>query len=286
MAKRIAFDKSKVEFIELDFIDKDGKTHREKFMLRGKDGKTFFVRNKKKTQHFGINKIKSLIKVVGLYKDTEHKKLMGKLFSEAEVADVTYEEFGKEKTEEFLTFPDLIGKKVKICITSKKENSQMNVEQDDESDQKYVEQCIRDTKKFVKANPKKKSLKKFAEDADYVNVYRWFTNSSVAHFCSLDGLFASELEDGEGKLLDKFLKANEVGEIFDGRTLKPEDLSERELKKLGINEYGKRIDPEDEDDDYDDDEELEEEEDEKPKKSKSKAKSSEEDEEDDEDEDW
>ena len=72
MAKRIVFPNSKVEFIELDFINKAGKTLKEKFMLRGKDGKTFFVnkKTKKKTQHFGINKIKSLIKVAGIFLPT------------------------------------------------------------------------------------------------------------------------------------------------------------------------------------------------------------------------
>ncbi len=250
MAKRITFDTSKVEFIELDLINKEGKTHREKFMVRGKDGKTYFTRGGKKTQHFGINKIKSLLKVGGVYPDTDPKKLMAELYGNTEDMDVTWEEFGKEKTEECTVFVNLIDVKVKICITSKKENSQLNVEQDDSSDQKYVKACMKATKAYVKANPKKKSLKKFDDDeATYVNVYRWFTVSSISHFCSVKGLFASEMADGEGKLLAKFEKANEEGLIFEGRTLIAEELSDGQRSRLGINEWGKRVDPDEATDD-------------------------------------
>ena len=249
MAKRIVFDGSKVEFIELDFIDRDGKTLREKFMVRGKDGKPFYVdkKTKAKKQHFGVNKIKSLIKVLGLY--SGESNLMKELYSNTETADVTWEEYGKEKTEEFVVFNDLIGAKAKICITSKKENTQMSKDQDDDSDQKYVNQCIKDTEAYKKAHPKKKSLNRFKKDDDYVNVYRWFTVSTVSHFCSTEGLFGSEIEDGKGELLQKFLDANEDGEIFEGRTLVAEDLTEKQREKLGINEYGKQVEA-DEDDDW------------------------------------
>ncbi len=281
MAKRITFDKSKVEFIELDFINKDGKTLREKFMVRGKDGKTFYMKDKIKKQHFGVNKIKSLLKVTDTFDGVPAKKLMASLYGNAEMADVKYEEFGKEKEEEFLTFPDLIGKKVKVCVTSKKENSQLNAEQDDADDQKYVKQCIKDTKKYIIANKKKRSLKKFDNDEGYVNVYRYFVVTTVSHFCSLDGMFASEIGvDEEPELMDKFIDANDADVVFEGRTLICDDMSESQLKKLGINEYGKRVEAdEDEDDDYEDVEDDDEEE--KPKK-KSKAKVEDEDE----DENW
>ncbi len=281
MAKRITFPKSKVEFIELDFMSKDGKTMREKFMVRGKDGKTFYTKDKIKKQHFGVNKIKSLLKVANVFPDTPAKKLMASLYGNAELADVKYEEYGKEKEEEFLIFPDLLNVKVKICITSKKENSQLNSEQDDKSDQKYVDQCIKDTKKYIIANKKKRSLKRFDVSEGYVNTYRYFVVTTVSHFCSLDGLFASEIgSDDDAELLQKFIDANEADVIFEGRTLICDDLKESQLKKLGINEYGKRVEPdEDDDDDYDDVEEDEddEEEEEAPKK-KSKAKSDDEDE--------
>jgi len=75
-------------------------------------------------------------------------------------------------------------------------------------------------------------------------VYKWFTNSSVSHFCTIDGLFASEMESGEGTMLQDFLDANDSGLIFDGRTLIPEELTEAERSKLNINEYGKQIEAE------------------------------------------
>ena len=245
MAKRITFPSSQVEFIEIDFIDKDSKTHREKFMVRGRDGKSFFMKGSIKTQHFGVNKIKSLLKVGNVFPDAEPAKLMASLYGNTEEADVTWTEYGQEKTEEFLVFLSLIGVKVKICITSKKENSQKAQEQDDKNDIKYVAACMKATKAFIKANPKKKSLKKFDnDDAAYVNVYRWFVVSSVTHFCSVDGLFASELETGKGSLMDKFIDGNDSGLIFDGRTLKPDELDDSKLARLGINEYGKQVEPE------------------------------------------
>lgn len=286
MAKRITMPKKKVEWIELDFVDKDGKTLRERFTVRGKDGKTFYMAGKNvKKQHFGVSRIKSLIKVLGLYKDETN--LMKALYSNTEEADVTYEEYGKEKTEEFVVFTDLIDKKVKICVTSKKENTQMALDQDDTADQKYVNQCVKDTEAYKKANPKKKTLKKFKADDEYVNVYRWFTITTISHFCSMKGLFGSEVDDGEGILLDKFLGANDEDEIFEGRTLIAEDLSDKQLAKLNINEYGKQIDPDEDDEGYDeeedDDYEDEEDEVEEPKKS---TKKSEPKEEEDSDDDW
>ena len=275
MAKRITIKNSKVEFIEIDFATKDGKEHRERFMMRGKDGKPFYTYQKRKKQHFGVSKIKSLIKVLGLY--AEEKNLMAALYSNTEEAEVTFEEYGKEITAEYTVFTDLIDAKVKLCISSKKENSQTAAEQDDEDEQKYVNQCIKDTEKYKIANPKKKSLKKFKKDDDYVNVYRWFTVSEIKHFCSMDGKFASELDDDEGSMLQQFIDANDEGEIFEGRTLIADDLSERALKKLGINEFGKRVEEDEEDDGYDeeedepeDDEPEDDEPEEKPKKSKAK----------------
>ncbi len=263
MAKVITFPKKKVEFIELDFVNKEGKTLTEKFMVRGSDGKTFFVKNKVKTQHFGINKIKSLLKVANVYPDVEPKKLMAALYGNTEEADVTYTAFGKEKTEEFTVFNDLIDVKVKICVSSKKENSQTSREQDDKDEQKYVDACIKNTKAYIKANPKKKSIKKFDDDeADYVNTYRWFTISSVSHFCSIDGLFSSELESKEEVFLKKFLESKEEGTIYEGRTLICDDMTEKELARLGINEYGKRVEPEESEDDGYDEPEVEPEEDE------------------------
>ncbi len=246
MAKRIVFDKSKVEFIEIDFESQDGKTLREKFMVRGKDGKSFYTRNNIKKQHFGVPKIKSLLKVCNVFPNVEANKLMASLYGGAETASVKYEEYGNEKEAEFLIFPNLIGKKAKICITSKNENSQLNSDQDDESEQKYVNQCIKDTKRYISANSKKKSLKKFDVSDGYVNVYRYFVVTTVSHFCSVDGLFASEIgSDEEPKLLKQFIRANEADIIFEGRTLIVENLSDAQLKKLSINEYGKRIDLED-----------------------------------------
>ena len=247
MAKRIVVPKKKVEFIELDFISQDGKTHTESFMVRGKDGKPFYIgrqtHNKgKKVQHMGVDRIKSLLKVANVYPDSEN--LMKDLYSNTEQSDVTYTKFGKEKTEEFTVFKDLLGVKVKICLASKKENAQTAADGDDS---KYIKQCIADTEAFKKANPKKKSLQKFKADDDYVNVYKWFVNSEVKHFCSIDGLFASELGKDEGVLLDRFVNANEEGIVFDMRTLICDDMSDTQLARLGINQYGKRVEEETDD---------------------------------------
>ncbi len=284
MAKRIVIKNSKVEFIELDFVDKEGKTHRERFMMKGKDGKPFYTYQKRKKQHFGVSKIKSLIKVLGLYSD--EKNLMAALYSNTEEAEVTFEEYGKEITAEYTVFTDLLDKKVQLCISSKKENSQTSCDQDDEDEQSYVNQCIKDTEKYKIANPKKKSLKKFGKDDAYVNIYRWFTISEIKHFCSVDGRFASEMGDDEGVMLQQFIDANEEGTIFEGRSLICDDMSERQLKKLGINEFGKRVEESDDDDGYDseEDDDIEdddaEDEEEKPKKSKAKPV------EEDDDSDW
>ncbi|MDB4681376.1 hypothetical protein OAE88_00550 [bacterium] len=264
MAKLVKIDKKKVQFIEVDFVNKDGKTHTESFMIKGKDGKSFFIgrqaHNKgKKVQHFGVNKIKSLIKVAGLYPEEPSTKLMASLFTNTEDADVTFNKFGQEKTEEFTIFPDLIDKKVKLCLSSKKENGTMASEQDDSEDSKYVKACIKATEAYKKANPKKKSLAKFKSDDEYVNVYKWFTTSEVKHFCTPDGLFGSEMDKGEGSMLQDFIDANDEGLIFDGRTLIVEDLTDAEKKKLGINDYGKTVVTDDEDS-YEEPEESEEEE--------------------------
>jgi len=98
-------------------------------------------------------------------------------------------------------------------------------------------------------------------------------------------MFASEIgADEVPELMQKFIDANEADVVFEGRTLIADDLSERELKKLGISEYGKVLEDEDEDDDYEDVDEDEDEEEEKPKK-KAKAKASDDEDEDDQ-EDW
>ena len=261
MAKHITFPKSKVEMIELSFIDKDEKTLTEKYMVRGKDSKTFYVRNGKKFNHFGINKIKSLLTILGLY--TDEKNLMVGLFSNTEEAEITFTEYGKEKTEDAVVFKDLLDKKVQICVTSKKENAQTSKEQDDSDEQKYIDACIKNTKAYCKANPKKKSIQRFAKESDYVNVYKWFTNSSVSHFCSTDGKFGSEMKEKDGTMLQDFLDANEPNIVFDGRTLISDEMTERELSKLGINAWGKRVEASDDDDGFDDvEDEVEEKEDE------------------------
>ncbi len=257
MVKLINIPKKKVQFIEIDFTSKEGKEHRERFMIRGSDGKTFYVHQKKKKQHFGVSKIKSLIKVLGLY--TGETNLMKELFSNTEDAKVEFTEYGKEVKGTYTTFPDLIGKKCKIAVRSKRENSRKANDEDD----KYIQSCIKATEAFKKKHPKKKSIQKIKPTDDYVNVYQSFVNTEVAHFISTDGLLSSELGEEDGMLMDKFIAQKEAGEIFDMRTLVVEDLSEGERKKLGIDEYGKPV-TDDEDESYDegeDDAEEEEEED-------------------------
>jgi len=248
MAKLITIKDSKVQFIELDFESKDGKQLREKYMLKGKTGATFFMQGGKKRAHFGLSKIKSLINVLGLYSNESNK--MKELFSNVEVKDVTYSEYGEEKTEEFITFTDLIGSKVKILVKSKKINQ--NSANDNTND--YMVQCVKDVKSFAKQHPKKKSAQKWKGDENYFPVYRWFTETNVDHFCTIDGLLQSEMESGEGKLMDKWLSMSEEGQIFDTRVLIVEDLSEAKRKKLSIDEYGKIIET---DTEYEDEPEVE-----------------------------
>jgi len=248
MAKLINVSKKKVQFIELDFQTKDGKELRERFMIRGSDGKTFYVYKGKKKQHFGVSKIKSLINVAGLYKGEANK--MKELFSNTETAEVEFKEYGKDVKQDYTVFTDLIGVKVKIAVKSKKENSQTGNDDDD----KYILSCTNATEQFKKDNPKKKSAQKFKADDKYVNVYKWFTVTEVAHFISADGLLASEIESGEGVLMEKYIGMNNEGEVFDVRTLIVENLSEGERKKLGIDEFGKIV----EDDEGEDGEEPEE----------------------------
>ena len=245
MAKLITIPKSKVQFIELDFETKDGKTLREKYMLKGKTGTTFFMSQGKKRPHFGLSKIKSLINVLGLYGDNANK--MKALFSNTEVADVTYTEYGKEKTEEFVTFTDLIGSKCKILVKSKKVNQNSANDEDDA----YMVQCVKDVKAFAKEHPKKKAAQKWKGDEDYFPVYRWFTETAVDHFCTTDGLLQSEMESGEGKLLDKWLGMSDEGQIYDTRVLIVDDLSEGQREKLGIDQYGKIVETESSEESYD-----------------------------------
>jgi len=153
MAKVIKVAKKKVQFIELDFATKDGKEHRERFMIRGSDGKTFYVHMKKKKQHFGVSKIKSLMKVLGLYKDEAN--LMKALFSHTDEAEVEFNEYGKDVKQDYTTFPDLIGQKCKIAVRSKRENARKK----NDSDDSYIKACIKGTEAFKKKHPKKKSIR-------------------------------------------------------------------------------------------------------------------------------
>ena len=138
MAKIIKIAKSKVLFLEIDFESKDGKEHRERFMLKGKDGKPFYMYQKKKRAHFGVSKIKSLLAVLGLYTDEANK--MKALFSNTEEAEVEFTEYGKDVKQDYTIFPDLIGKKVMIAVKSKKVNSRTGFEDDDA----YLVQCRKD----------------------------------------------------------------------------------------------------------------------------------------------
>jgi len=257
MAYKVKSGSSKAEAIKISFINKDEQTHTETIWVRGRDGKPYSVKNGKKVQSFGVNKIKSLLKVTGLFADS--KNVMASLYDDVETSDVTETNYGKEETNEQEVFSSLLGLKVKLCVSSKKVNATTSAEQDDSDEQAYVNQCIKNTKKFVIANPKKKSLKKFVDSKqakEYPNVYKWFTETSIQHFCSLDGKFAGEMDKKDGTMLQDFIDANGEGFISDGRTLICDDMSDRELAKLGINKYGKRVEPSDDDDGFDSEEEV------------------------------
>ena len=246
MAYKVESGSSSAEAIKLSFITEDNKTHTETIWVKGKDGKPYSIKGGKKVQTFGVNKIKSLIAVLGLFEDS--KNVMASLYGDIETADVTETNYGKETTEEQEVFSALVGQKVKLCVSSKKVNATTSATQDDTDEQKYVAQCIKDTKKFIIANPKKKSLKKFVDSKqskEYPNVYKWFTETSIQHFCSIDGLFANETKP---KKLKEFTEANEEGFISDSRTLIADEMTDKELAKLSINKFGKRVEPSDDND--------------------------------------
>ncbi len=252
MCKLIVQPKKKTQYIEIDFETKEGKAHREQFMIKGSNGLPYYVYQGKKRPHFGLSKVKSLITVLGLYKDETNK--MKALFSNTKQAEVEFQEYGKDVKQDYTVFPDVIGSKVKIAVKSKKVNQRSQYDSSDA----YMKSCLSATKSFAKANPKKKFAAKAAkvEEGEYAEVYRYFTETEVAHFATADGLLQSEIELGEGGLLDKFLSMNEDGSIYDARTLFVENLSDSERKKLSIDEYGK-IEANDSDEEFEDEPEIE-----------------------------
>lgn len=88
-----------------------GETAREFFTVNGRDGKTYFLdkRNGAKKQHIGLTIVNSLFQLV-----------LDKEIFEVEPVEIEYKVYNKD-TEEFETttadgFPELIGKKVGVCV--------------------------------------------------------------------------------------------------------------------------------------------------------------------------
>jgi len=233
-ARLETYEGSKVTNLVLDFESKDGKTLTEKFMMTGAKGQ---IKTGQGRIFGSLNQIMSLINVLGLYEGEKKGKA---LYAHGEVAEVTYTNYGAEKTEEAIIFPDLIGKVVTLAHSSKKINLDMKNEGD-----AYAKFCIAEAKKFVKAKPKAAASKKFDEKANYIPSFRWVTETSVKHFCDAKGFMQSELGNEEPEKLTAFLEKNDKGLIFDSRMLKVEELSDSQRKKYHLNEYGKVEEPED-----------------------------------------
>ena len=237
MARLETYEKSKVTNLVLTFETKDGKVLDSKFIMTGKDGQ---VKDKNGRLFGSISQVISLLTVLGLYKGEQKGKA---LYDNAEVATVKYNNYGKEKEEDAITFPDLIGKKVKIAVSSKKVN--LNTQNDGSA---YVKFCIKEVEKFCKKNPKKATCKKFDAKDDYVPAYRWVVETEVKHFCTIDGLMQSEIESGEGKRLEEYLSKKEAGFVYDARILKVEELPSATKSKYGLDEFGKITEPDDSED--------------------------------------
>ena len=103
--------KSQSLSLVIDVKNEDGETAREFFTIMGKDGNTYFVdkRSNVKKQHIGLTIVNSLFQIT-----------LDKEIFDVEPKEVTYQAYNKdlEAFEELESdgFPDLIGKKVGVCI--------------------------------------------------------------------------------------------------------------------------------------------------------------------------
>lgn len=100
--------------------DENGDSNRTFFTVMGKDGNTYFEStyngNTVKKQHFGLSIVNTMFQL-----------LEGKEVFDVEPSEVTYEVWNKEdKKKEEKTgdgFPELVGKKIGVCIQMTKEIS-------------------------------------------------------------------------------------------------------------------------------------------------------------------
>jgi len=109
---------SKSMSLVVDVKNEDGETNRTFFTIQGKDGNTYFestVAGKTvKKQHFGLSIANTLFQIVE-----------GKEIFDCEPAPLTYELYNKEEKKKEVVegdgFPNLIGKKVGVCIQMTRE---------------------------------------------------------------------------------------------------------------------------------------------------------------------
>ena len=102
---------SKSVSLVIDVKTEDGETAREFFTIFGRDGEPFFVdkRTGVKKQHFGLTIVNTAFKIA-----------LGKEIFDIEPKEIEYEVYSKDE-EKMVTlkgdgFPDLIGKKIGVCV--------------------------------------------------------------------------------------------------------------------------------------------------------------------------
>ena len=111
---------SKSVSLVVDVKTEDGETNRTFFTVMGKDGETYFEStvkgNKVKKQHFGLSIANTLFELT-----------LGKEIFDCDPSEVEFQAWDKE-AEEMVTkkaegFPEIIGKKIGICLQMNREIS-------------------------------------------------------------------------------------------------------------------------------------------------------------------
>lgn len=104
-------ESSKSVSLVIDVKNEDGETAREYFTIFGRDGEPYFVdkRNNVKKQHIGLTIVNTAFKIA-----------LGKEIFDIEPTEIEYEAYNKDKEEKETLkgdgFPDLIGKKIGVCV--------------------------------------------------------------------------------------------------------------------------------------------------------------------------
>ena len=104
-------ESSKSVSLVIDVKNEDGDSAREYFTIFGRDGEPYFIdkRNNVKKQHIGLTIVNTAFKIA-----------LGKEIFDIEPSEIEYEVYNQEnKEKETLKgdgFPELIGKKIGVCV--------------------------------------------------------------------------------------------------------------------------------------------------------------------------